>query len=186
MEKRAVNIRPLRTDADYEAALDEINLLADAEPGTEAFDRLDILATLVEAYEAKTCPIGPPDPIDAVLFAMERLNLSAQDLEPYIGNGNGQVDAILNRQKPLTLEQMRCLSPVLGVSLAILVQEYPLVKSAIAKKPQAKKPQNVHVVKHADRWTITKDGDNRTSDTVKTEKETVTIAREVSNREKTS
>lgn len=125
-----MKIRPLRTNADYEAALYEINRLADAEPGTEAFDRLDVLATLVEAYEAKVCPIGPPDPIDAVLFAMERLNYLPHDLEPYIGNGNGQVEAILHRQKPLTLEQMRRLSPVLGVSLAILAQEYPLAQTA--------------------------------------------------------
>ena len=121
-----MKIRPLHNDTDYENALAEINRLAYAEPGTDAFDRLDVLATLVEVYEAKHYPIGPPDPIDAVQFAMERLNLSPVDLEPFIGNGNGQTEALLNRQKPLTLEQMRRLSPALGISLAILAQEYPL------------------------------------------------------------
>lgn len=119
-------IRPLRSDTDYQNALVQINRLADAAPGTPAFDRLDVLATLVEDYEARTCPIGLPDPIDAVLFAMERLHLSASDMERLIGDGNGQAEALLGRTKPLTLFQMRRLSPLLGISLEVLAQEYPL------------------------------------------------------------
>ena len=120
-----MEIRPIRTDADYRAALDAVTALESAAPGTEAFDRLDILLTLIENYEAKVCPIAPPDPIEAILFHMERLGLTRRDLEPLIG-GSGRVSEILSRERRLTLPMIRNLSARLNISVEILAQEYLL------------------------------------------------------------
>ena len=126
-----MEIRPVRTEADYRSALKKITTLERAEPGTEEFDQLDVLLTLVENYEAKVCPIGPPDPIEAILFAVERLELSRRDLEPYIG-GSGRVSEILNRERRLTLAMIRNLSSALNIPAEILVREYPLRKVLVA------------------------------------------------------
>ena len=126
-----MKIRPIRTDADYRAALDAVTALESAAPGTEAFDRLDILLTLIENHEAKVCPIEPPDPIDAILFAMDRLNLTRRDLEPHVG-GSGRVSEILSRERRLTLSMIRSLSARLHIPAEILVQEYPLRSRELA------------------------------------------------------
>ena len=107
----------------------EINLLSLSEPGTEEFDRLDVLITLVEAYEEKIFPVPLPDPIEAILFHMERLGLSRRDLEPYIG-GSGRVSEILSRERRLTLSMIRQLSEALRIPIAALAQEYPLRQKA--------------------------------------------------------
>ena len=120
-----MSIKPIRTEADYVAAMVEINQLSLSEPGTEEFDRLDVLVTLVEAYEEKVCPVPLPDPIEAILFNMERLGLSRRDLEPYIG-GSGRVSEILSRERRLTLSMIRQLSEALSIPIATLAQEYPL------------------------------------------------------------
>lgn len=120
-----MEIRPIRTEADYQAAMAEIGRLANTEPGTNEFDRLDVLITLVEAYEAKMYPIEPPDPISAIEFAMDRLNLSRRDLEPYMGNSE-RVDAILGRRRRLTLTMIHRLSAFLNIPVTILAQYYPL------------------------------------------------------------
>lgn len=120
-----MEIRPIRTHADYNAAMAEITRLADAEPGTSDFDRLDVLVTLVEAYEAKICPIEPPDPISAIEFALDRLNLSRRDLEPYMGSSD-RVDAILERRRRMTLPMIHRLSVFLNIPVTILAQDYPL------------------------------------------------------------
>ncbi len=122
-------IKPIRTEADYSVTMAEINLLSLAEPGTEEFDRLDVLITLVEAYEEKISPVPLPDPIEAILFNMERLGLSRRDLEPYIG-GSGRVSEILNRERRLTLSMIRQLSEALRIPIAALAQEYPLRQKA--------------------------------------------------------
>lgn len=124
-----MSIKPIRTEADYAAAIVEINQLSLSEPGTEEFDRLDVLVTLVEAYEEKVCPVPLPDPIEAILFNMERLGLSRRDLEPYIG-GSGRVSEILNRERRLTLSMIRQLSEALSIPIAALAQEYPLRQKA--------------------------------------------------------
>ena len=79
------NVRPIRTKADYEAALAEVERLWGAKAGTAKGDRLDVLATLIEAYEAEHYPMDPPDPIEAIKFRMEQMGLTRKDLEPLIG-----------------------------------------------------------------------------------------------------
>ncbi len=119
-----MEIKPVRTEEDYRAALEEIDAVFNAEPGTPEGDKLDILVTLVEAYEEKHHKIPLPDPVAAIEFHMERLGLSRKDLEPYIGN-RARVSEILNRKRPLSLRMIRNLSKGLGVPTEVLVQEYP-------------------------------------------------------------
>lgn len=126
-----MQIFPIRTEADYRAALAMVTELESAEPGTAEFDRLDILLTLLESYEARVCPIAPPDPIDAILFAMDRLGLTRRDLEAYVG-GSGRVSEILNRERRLTLGMIRRLSAGLNIPIEILVREYPLRRTPVA------------------------------------------------------
>jgi HTH-type transcriptional regulator/antitoxin HigA len=118
-----MEIRPIRTKADYRAALKEVERLWDAEPGTPAGDRVDVLVTLVEAYEAKHFPIAAPDPIAAIVFMMEQKGMTRRDLEPAIGS-RGRVSEVLNRKRPLTLPMVRALSALLGIPTDVLVQPY--------------------------------------------------------------
>ena len=119
-----MNIQPIRTDADYKASLRQISTLmvTDPEPGTPEGDRLDILATLVQAYEARHFPIGMPDPIEAIKFRMEQSGLTVKDLEPIIGRSN-RVYEVLNRKRPLTLAMIRRLHRSLGISAEVLIAE---------------------------------------------------------------
>ncbi|MCP5235388.1 MAG: transcriptional regulator [Zoogloeaceae bacterium] len=119
-----MDIRPIHTKADYEATLKEVSALVDRDPdpGTPEGDRLDILATLVEAYEAKHVPIGSPDPVEAIRFRMEQRGLSVKDLEPIIGKSN-RVYEILNRKRPLTLAMIRRLHRNLGIPADVLIAE---------------------------------------------------------------
>ncbi len=120
-------IKPIRTEADYEAALQQIELLMDrAEPNTPEEDALDVLATLVEAYEATHHPIGPPDPIGALEHYLDRKELERKDLVPYIGT-IGRVHEIMNRRRRLTLVMMRKLSTATGIPIATLAQPYELL-----------------------------------------------------------
>jgi HTH-type transcriptional regulator/antitoxin HigA len=120
-----MDIKPIRTESDYERALQEIERLWEAEPGSSDGDKLDVLTTLVEAYEEKQYPILPPDPVEAILHFMESQGLSRRDLEPYIGT-RARVAEILNRKRPLTLTMIRQLQNGLGISAEILVQPYEL------------------------------------------------------------
>jgi HTH-type transcriptional regulator / antitoxin HigA len=130
-----MDIRPIRTEADYEAALAEIERLVDAAPGTPEYDKLDVLSTLVEVYEEEHYPIPLPSPIDAIEFHMERLGLTSKDLEPYIGTRT-RVNEILNRQRPLTLRMIRNLEKGLGIPAAILVQDYELAQDHQPEKAE--------------------------------------------------
>jgi HTH-type transcriptional regulator / antitoxin HigA len=118
-----MDIRPIRTDADYRAALEEAKRHWDAEPGTPDGDRMEVLSTLIEAYEARHYPILAPDPIAAIIFMMEQKGLTRRDIEPAIGS-RGRVSEILNRKRPLTLPMVRALSALLDLPTEILVQEY--------------------------------------------------------------
>ena len=120
-----MEIRPIRTETDYKAALAEVNRLFDSEPGTPEFDRLDVLATLIETYEAKVCPIGPPDPIGAIEFALDRLSLTPAELEPLIGSEK-RVAAVLAGRQRLTLPMIHRLSNRLGIPVAVLAHTYAL------------------------------------------------------------
>ncbi|MBU2812058.1 transcriptional regulator [Acidithiobacillus thiooxidans] len=119
-----MDIRPIHTEADYAVTLKEISILMDSDPdlGTPEGDRLDILATLVQAYEAKHVPIIAPDPVEAIKFRMEQSNLSVKDLEPIIGRRN-RVYEVLNRKRPLTLPMIRRLHKSLGIPADVLITE---------------------------------------------------------------
>jgi HTH-type transcriptional regulator / antitoxin HigA len=120
-----ITLQPIRTQADYRSALQEIERLFDVPQGTPEFDRLEILVTLVEAYENIHEPILPPDPIEAILYYLESRGLTTQHLEPAIGDRD-RVTAILDRQVPLTLEIIRQLHQQLGIPARILIQLYAL------------------------------------------------------------
>src|SRR5438270_8069680 len=124
-----MEIRPIRNDPDYRAALEEIERLWDAEPGTAEGDHVEVLATLVEAYEASHHPIPPPDPIAAIEFMLEQKGLTRRDLEPAIGS-RGRVSEILNRKRPLTLPMVRALSALLDIPAEVLVQPYETQSAA--------------------------------------------------------
>ena len=120
-----MDIRPIRTEAEYEAALAEIDRLFDAAPHTLEGDRLEVLATLVEAYEEQHYSIPTPDPIEAIKYYMESRGLCRRDLEPYLGS-RARVAEVLNRKRPLSLEMIRRLHTGLGIGAEILIQSYPL------------------------------------------------------------
>lgn len=109
-----INIHPINTGDDYRNALLRIDSLMDAEPDTEAGAELDVLATLVEAYEAKNFPIDAPDPVAAILFRMEQMGISRKDLEPYLG-GRSRVSEVLNRTRGLSITQIRKLHAGLNI-----------------------------------------------------------------------
>ena len=109
-----MKIAPIKSELDYDAALAEIDRLMDAEPNTSRGDRLDVLVTLVEAYEAKRWVIDPPDPIDAIKLRMEQRGLTRRDLERILG-GRGRVSEILNRRRGLSVEMMRRLHQELAI-----------------------------------------------------------------------
>jgi HTH-type transcriptional regulator / antitoxin HigA len=117
-----MDIRPIKSERDYRKALKEIEVLFDAKLGTPEGDRLDVLTTLVEAYEAKHYPIDAPDPIEAIYFVMEQQGLKRKDLEPYIG-GRSRVAEVLNHKRALTLTMIRKLHNALGIPAEVLIRE---------------------------------------------------------------
>jgi HTH-type transcriptional regulator/antitoxin HigA len=117
-----MDIKPIKTKADYKAALKEIESLMHAKPATPEGDRLDVLVTLVEAYEAKHYPMELPDPVEAIKFTMEQKGLTVKDLEPMIGRSN-RVYEILNRTRPLTLKMIWRLHNGLGIPAECLIRQ---------------------------------------------------------------
>lgn len=103
-----MNIKPIRTEADYQAALKQIDTLIDCEDDSEEADILDVLSVLVENYESEHYPIAPPDPIDAIKFRMEQMGMVESEIAHYLG-GQKRAEAILNRQRPLTLKMIKLL-----------------------------------------------------------------------------
>jgi HTH-type transcriptional regulator / antitoxin HigA len=116
-----MNIKPIRTKRDYEAALRIIESMMTAKRGTPAGDNLDVLVTLVEAYEAKRFPIDLPDPVEAIKLVMEQRNLTAKDLVPYIGRPN-RVYEVLNHKRPLTMSMAWKLHRGLGIPAESLIR----------------------------------------------------------------
>ncbi|MCB4437828.1 transcriptional regulator [Alteromonas sp. McT4-15] len=123
-----MDIRPIKTDADYRAALNDIENLMMAEPDTVEGEKLDILVTLVEAYEAKHFPMDLPDPVEAIKFEMERKGLTVKDLEPMIGKSN-RVYEILNHKRSLTLKMIWKLHEGLGIPAESLIKQ-PQVRAS--------------------------------------------------------
>lgn len=124
-----MDIKPIRTKKDYEAALREIDRLFSAAPGTREGDRLEVLATLVEAYEEKYQSIVPPNPIDAIQYYMESRGLTRSDMEQYLGS-RARVSEVLNRKRPLTMEMIRNLNKRLGIPAEVLIQPYRIANKA--------------------------------------------------------
>ena len=120
--KFAMDIKPIRTKKDYEAALKEIERLMRAKRNSPEGDRLDVLVTLVEAYEARHFPLALPDPVEAIKLVMEQRNLSVKDLVPYIGQPN-RVYEVLNRKRPLTMAMAWKLHKGLGIPAESLIKQ---------------------------------------------------------------
>ena len=116
-----MDIKPIKTDADYRAALIAIENLMAAELDTPQGEKLDVMVTLIEAYEAKHFPMGLPDPVEAIKFEMERRGLTVKDLEPMIGKPN-RVYEILNRKRSLTLKMIWSLHEGLGIPAESLIK----------------------------------------------------------------
>lgn len=116
-----MEIKPIKNARDHRRALKEIDGLMDARPNTAAGDRLDVLVTLVDAWEAEHYPIDPPDPVAAILFAMEQRGLTRHDLEPYIGS-RARVAEVLNHKRSLTLRMIRRLPAGLGIPAEVLIR----------------------------------------------------------------
>lgn len=117
----ATELKPIRNEADYAAALAEVERLWGAKSGTPKGDRLDILATLIDAYEAQHYPMDPPDPIEAIKFRMEQQGLTRKDLEPIFGTRN-RTSEVLNRKRSLSIEMIRNLNARLGISAEVLIR----------------------------------------------------------------
>ena len=114
------DLKPIRNEKDYERALAEVEVLWGAKAGTPKGDRLDILATLIEAYETEHYPMDPPDPIEAIKFRMEQQGLSRKDLEEILGTRT-RVSEVLNRKRGLSINMIRALHEKLGISAEILI-----------------------------------------------------------------
>jgi HTH-type transcriptional regulator/antitoxin HigA len=117
----ADDIRPIRKAADYESALTEIEKLWGSPSGTPEGDRLDVLITLIDAYEAVAFPMEMPDAIAAIEFRMDQLGLTRKDLEPIIGS-RGRVAEVMNRKRSLSIEMIRRLHDELGISADVLIR----------------------------------------------------------------
>jgi HTH-type transcriptional regulator/antitoxin HigA len=110
----ANSVRPIRTKVDYEKALAEVERLWSAKAGTVRGDRLDVLATLIDAYETEHYPMDPPDPIKAIKFRMEQMGITRKDLEPLIGTRT-RVAEVLNGKRRLSIAMVRRLHAKLGI-----------------------------------------------------------------------
>jgi HTH-type transcriptional regulator/antitoxin HigA len=117
-----MEIRPIKTEGDYEAALEAIDQLWGSPEGTEEGDRLDVLLVLVESYESRHHPIDPPDPLEAIKFRMDQMKLTRKDLEPLIGS-RGRVSEVFNRRRSLSLPMIRRLHSQLQIPLESLIHE---------------------------------------------------------------
>ncbi|MBL8522114.1 MAG: transcriptional regulator [Betaproteobacteria bacterium] len=124
-----MELKPIRTKRDYEAALKQAEAWWDAPTGSPKAERLDVLTLLIEDYESRHFPMEPPDPIEFLLFIMEQRGLARKDLEPFIGS-RARVAEVLNRVRPLSLEMIRSLAEGLGLPADVLVKRYDLRQAA--------------------------------------------------------
>ena len=124
-----MDIRPIRNEADHAEALADIGRLMDLDPpeGTEDLDRLDVLATLVEAYEARVHPIGPPHPVDAIEIRMADKGISRRQLCAMTGISESKLSEVMSRKRPLSLNMIRSIGPLLDLPVEILVQPYAVM-----------------------------------------------------------
>ena len=120
-----MNVRPIRTEADYDAALEAIDGLMGAEPDSPEADRLEVLVTLAEAYENRHWPVNAPDPVSMIEHVMEARGYEQKDLAALIGS-QPRASEVLNRRRPLTLSMIRALSTGWNLPAETLVREYDL------------------------------------------------------------
>ncbi|WP_028298814.1 helix-turn-helix domain-containing protein [Olivibacter sitiensis] len=118
-----MRLKTIKTEQDYHQALERLEIIFDAKPGTKEGDKLDILGILIEKYENEHFPIELPDPIEAIKFRMEQLNYNQNDLAKVIGQ-KSRVSEILNRKRKLSLEIIRKLHENLHIPTDVLIQEY--------------------------------------------------------------
>ena len=121
--KFRMNIKPIRNEADYQKALERLEIIFDAKRGTDEGDELEILAIVIDNYENETFPIGMPDPISAINFRMEQMGLKQKDLVDMIGF-KSRVSEIMNKKRKLTLEMIRKLNAKLNIPTDVLIQDY--------------------------------------------------------------
>lgn len=120
-----MEINPIKTEKDYDLALERVNTIFDAKPNTNEGDELDILVTLIEKYEQINYPIPEPDPIEAIKFMMEQNGLTDADLG-IILNSRSRVTEIFKRKRALTIRQIRLLTKNLHIPASTLIKEYAL------------------------------------------------------------
>lgn len=120
-----MQIKPIKTENDYEMALERLDVIFDADPNSKEGDEAEVLSVLIENYENQHYPIESPDPIEAIKIRMEELNLKQKDLVGIIG-GKSRVSEILNKKKRLTVDMIRELERVLHISASVLVNNYKL------------------------------------------------------------
>ena len=125
-----MDIRPIRNDTDHAGALAEISRLMDLDPpeGIGNLDRLDVLATLVEAYEARVCPVGPPHPVDAIEIRMADKGIGRRQLCAMTGISESKLSEVLSRKRPLSLNMIRSIGPLLDLPAEVLVQPYAVMQ----------------------------------------------------------
>lgn len=126
-----MDIRPIRTEADYDWALTEVERYFDAEPapGTPDADRFDVLAALIEAYEARAWPIETPDPVEAIKVRLDERGMSQADLARLLGS-RSRASELLGRRRAITKEQAHALHQALGIPAEVLIQPYELAHAA--------------------------------------------------------
>jgi HTH-type transcriptional regulator/antitoxin HigA len=122
-----MEIKPIKSEKDYQNALERLELIFDASPDAKEGDEAEVLSMLIDNYENKYYPIEAPDPIDAIKIRMEEMNLKQKDLIGVIG-GKSRVSEILNKKKKLTVEMIRELERTLHISASVLVNNYQLLK----------------------------------------------------------
>jgi len=118
-----MTIRPIKTKKDYQAAMNRLETIFDAQPGTPEGDELEVLGILIEKYEQEHYPIAYPDPIEAIKFRMEQMGYNQSDLAKMVGL-KSRASEILNKKRKLTLEMIRKLHQVLGIPTDVLIQSY--------------------------------------------------------------
>lgn len=133
-----MRIHPVRSERDYEAAVNRIAELMGSKPGTAAGDELDVLATLVDVYEARHFPMDAPDPVTVIKFQMEQQGLTRKDVQPMIGS-RARVSEVLNGRRSLTLPMIRRLHAGLGIPVDLLVGPMPAPRRTRSRpgRPQA-------------------------------------------------
>jgi len=122
-----MNIKPIKTETEYDEALHRFDAIFDASPDTEEGNEAEILSLLIEDYEDRYYPIEAPDPIEAIKIRMEEMNLNQKDLVGVIG-GKSRVSEVLNRKRKLTVDMIRELEKSLNISASVLISNYQLVK----------------------------------------------------------